>query len=65
MNSPEANGFRNFVRMKTDLFENLSLVSPEIEKTSTIMSQAIPVTQRLSTTLRYLATGNTFEIWSF
>ena len=62
----EPNDFLNFVRMDTDLFDELlALVAPEIEKSSTIMREAIPVTQRLSTTLRYLASGNTFEDLKF
>ena len=58
--------FRNFVRMNTNLFDILlGLVAPEIQKKDTIMREAIPATQRLAITLRYLATGNTFEDLKF
>jgi hypothetical protein len=37
------------------------MITPRIEKRNTIMREAIPPSQRLSITLCYLATGNTFE----
>ena len=62
----EPNDFRNFVRMNGELVDELlALVAPEIEKRNTIMRDAIAVSQRLSITLRYLATGNSFEDLKF
>lgn len=45
--------------------ELLRMVRPQIEKQNTPMRDAIPASQRLSITLRYLATGNTFEDLKF
>lgn len=62
----EPNDFRNFLRMNGELFDELlALVTPQIKKKNTIMRDAIPVSQRLSITLRYLATGNSFEDMKF
>lgn len=62
----EPNDFRNFLRMDGELFDELlALVTPEIGKRNTIMRDAIPASQRLSITLRYLATGNSFEDLKF
>jgi hypothetical protein len=41
------------------------MITPRIEKRNTTMQDAIPPSQRLSITLRYLATGNTFEDLKF
>jgi hypothetical protein len=58
----EPNDFRNFLRLDGSSFDELlKMVTPEIEKRNTTMRDAIPTSQRLSITLRYLATGNTFE----
>ena len=40
--------------------ELLAIIKPKIEKQNTIMRDAVPASQRLSITLRFLATGNTF-----
>lgn len=62
----EPNDFRNFLRMDGVLFDELlALLTPQIEKINTTMRDAIPASQRLSITLRYLATGNTFEDLKF
>lgn len=45
--------------------ELLQMVEPLIEKQTTNMRQPISPTERLSITLRYLATGNTFEELKF
>lgn len=58
--------FRNFLRMNGDTYaELLSLVGPNIKKEDTIMRDAISPNQRLSLTLRFLATGNTFSDLKF
>jgi hypothetical protein len=41
------------------------MIAPRIEKRNTAMRDAIPPSQGLSITLRYLATGNTFEDLKF
>ena len=50
--------YRNFVKMtQEDFTELLTKVSPLISKKDTIMRKSIPAAERLSLTLRYLATG--------
>ena len=50
--------FKSFLRMTAnDLEEILKLVGPRISKKDTNMRQAIPATERLAVTLRFLATG--------
>jgi hypothetical protein len=62
----ERNDFKNFLRMNDECFDEiLTLVNPFIKKQNTSMREAIPASQRLSITLRYLATGNTFEDLKF
>ena len=41
--------------------ELLNLVTPLIERKDTVMRPAITAHERLTTTLRYLATGRKFE----
>lgn len=58
--------FKNFVRLDLEQFkELLELVTHVIAKKNTNMREAIPSFQRLSITLRYLATGNTLEDFKF
>ena len=53
---------RLFLRIDVAAFEELlAMIKPKIEKQNTIMRDAVPASQRLSITLRFLATGNTFE----
>ncbi|KAL5010576.1 hypothetical protein ScPMuIL_012881 [Solemya velum] len=64
LNQPE--DFRNFLRMDEESFnELLWLITPLIEKKDTIMRKAISPMERLLITLRYLASGNTFEDLKF
>lgn len=45
--------------MNTVVFENLlQKVTPFIQKQNTILRESIPPDQRLSLTLRHIATGN-------
>lgn len=54
--------FTNYTRMSEEtLNELLLLITPYIEKQNTVMREAIPPRERFSATLRYLATGNTFQ----
>lgn len=58
--------YRNFLRMDEELFTNLlMMVSPLIKKQDTVMRKAIPPADRLAVTLRFLATGNSFEDLKF
>ncbi|GLH04385.1 uncharacterized protein GBIM_10108 [Gryllus bimaculatus] len=62
----ELHDFQNFLGMNGELFDELvALVTPQIEKKNTVIRDAIPASQRLSITLRYLATGKTFEDMKF
>lgn len=54
--------YRNFMRMsKNDFDYLLNLVAPYITKQDTDMRKAISAAEKLSLTLRYLATGETFS----
>ena len=51
--------YRNFLRMDVSTFDELlQLVRPLISYEDTNMRQAISAAERLSVTLRFLATGN-------
>ncbi|XP_046622671.1 protein ALP1-like [Neodiprion virginianus] len=51
--------------MEDDWNELLTLLTPAIKKQDTVMRQAISPRDRLTVTLRYLATGNTFQDLSY
>jgi len=54
------------MRMTEDVFcELLDLVSPHIEKKDTVMRESISSFERLSATLRFLATGMNYEQLKF
>lgn len=54
--------FNNFTRMSLSDFEYLlQKVSPMISKTNTLKREAIPAKIRLAITLRFLASGDSFE----
>jgi hypothetical protein len=62
----EPNDFQNFLRLDATSFDELQkMVTPRIEKRNTTTRDAIPSSQLLSVSLRYLATGNTFEDLKF
>lgn len=62
----EPSDFQNFLRLDSTVFDELlRMVTPEIHKRDTMMRDAISPSQRLSITLRYLATGNNFEDLKF
>lgn len=53
--------FENFCRMKSTDFEVLlQKIGPQISKQDTMFRKAVPATERLMVTLRYLATGDSF-----
>ena len=60
----EPSDFKNFLRMDIETYnELLKIVEPLIVKqTTNYMRQPISPTERLSITLRYLATGNTLIV---
>uniref|UniRef100_A0A803KDN9 DDE Tnp4 domain-containing protein n=1 Tax=Xenopus tropicalis TaxID=8364 RepID=A0A803KDN9_XENTR len=58
--------FHNYLRMSESSFTSLlQAVAPMISKQDTCMRQSIPAEQRLIATLRYLATGRSFEDLKF
>jgi hypothetical protein len=62
----EPSDFQHFLRLDATSFDELlKMITPRIEKRNTTMRDAIPPSQRLSITLRYFATGNTFEDLKF
>lgn len=62
----EPEDYTNFLRMDHETFEELlTLLRPCIEKKDTVMRKSIPASQRLSITLRYLASGADFEDLKF
>ncbi|XP_018118360.1 protein ANTAGONIST OF LIKE HETEROCHROMATIN PROTEIN 1-like [Xenopus laevis] len=58
--------FKNYLRMSDSCFEVLlEAVSPLIQRQDTVMRKSISPEQRLIATLRFLATGRTFEDLKF
>lgn len=58
--------FKNYLRMDEDSYNKLlHLIRPIITKQNTVMREAITAKERLTVTLRYLATGNSFEDLKF
>ena len=58
--------FQNFMRMDEETYLHLlSLVTPLISKQSTVMRAAISPHERLTLTLRYLATGRSYQDLGF
>lgn len=66
LRTSEPSDFKNFLRLDAESFDELlRLVEPRIKKVDTTMRDAISVSERLSITLRYLASGNSFEDLKF
>lgn len=62
----ESNDWFNYLRMDEERYRNLlSLVTPLIEKQDTCMRKAISPHERLTATLRFLATGRSYEDMKF
>lgn len=62
----EPDDFRNYLRMDENTYvELLEAVSPLIRKQDTVMRTAISCHERLSVTLRFLATGRSFQDLKF
>ena len=69
-NAEDPECFRQFHRLDRESFDSvLALVGPYIVKKNTIMRESIPPGERLSITLRFLATGkvlfSTFNFFEF
>lgn len=59
-------GFRNFFRMGSCEFEQLSrMIAPIIFKRDTRFRQAVPVRERFAVALRFLATGDSYTSLSY
>lgn len=64
--STESNDWRNYLRMDATTYNRLlALVSPYIKKDDTCMRKAISPHERLSATLRFLATGRSYKDLEF
>lgn len=62
----DAEDFRNYFRMDQQIYDKLlTMVTPFLRRQDTVMRKSISVTERLSLTLRYLATGRNFEDLKF
>lgn len=58
--------YHNFVRMTAEQFDHiLHLVTPLIRKSNTVMRESISPLNRLALTLRFLATGESFQSLQF
>ncbi|CAK1582547.1 unnamed protein product [Parnassius mnemosyne] len=56
------NDFKNYMRMRDSSFQKLlSLVSPYLKKKDTHMRKSLTPEEKLAVTLRFLATGRSFE----
>nr|CAI5861774.1 unnamed protein product [Callosobruchus analis] len=63
-NNPD--DFKNYLRMDGDAFDKLlNLMRPHLSKQDTAMRQSIPADERLIATLRFLATGRSYEDLKF
>jgi len=66
LTTEDPGGFRNFLRMdKIDFEELFEKVTPVIQRQDTWMREAISAYERLSITLRFLATGDSYKVILF
>lgn len=62
----EPEDFKNYLRMDNESFsELLALVRPKIEKKETWLRETVSAEERLIATLRFLATGRSYEDLKF
>lgn len=62
INKSHPEDYKNYLRMDENTFYTLlEIVGKRIKKQNTVMREAISPEDRLAATLRYLATGNSFE----
>lgn len=58
--------YRNYLRMSEEVYNKLlSLVTPLIQKKNTVMRTSISPHERLTATLRFLATGRSYECMKY
>lgn len=66
LETKEPTDFKNYLRMDSGTFYHLlRLVEPRIKNNETRMREAVSAKERLAVTLRYLATGDSFEDLKF
>lgn len=62
----DKSNFRNYLRMDITTFNTLlEMISPAIEKKNTHLRESISARDRLTITLRFLATGESYQSLSF
>jgi hypothetical protein len=58
----DGNGFRNFTRMTASDFEFLiTIIGSKVSRQNTNYRKSITVNERLAVTLRFLATGDSYQ----
>lgn len=66
MQQLEVDDLKNFLRMDIDSFEELlDMVTPIIKKQDSLMRKAISARERLTATLRFLVSGQSYEDLKF
>lgn len=66
LRAEDPKAFEDFFRMPPYLFDRLlQLVSPHIQRQDTLMRKSLSAKDRLSLTLRFLATGESFRSLEF
>jgi hypothetical protein len=66
LKSEDANGFRNYIRISPELFEELlQQVGPRLMKKDMFMIKALEPGPRLAIALRYMATGDSYKSLSY
>ena len=62
----DTKGFRNYMRISPDLFQELvERVGPRLKKTDTSMRKSLEPGHRLAMTLRYMASGDSYQSLSY
>ena len=62
----DSGGFAEYMKMSHGKFnELLNIIGPSVQKKDTVMRNSIPPGECLALTLRYLATGESFQSLSF
>ena len=62
----DARGFKTYVRITPDFFEEMiERITPAVQKKETRLRKPLPVGLKLAVTLRFLATGNTYQSLEF
>jgi hypothetical protein len=62
----DSESYRRFLRMDTETFNSIvDIVRPDIQKQMTLMRETISPEERVSLTLRFLATGDSYQSLSF